>query len=78
MLLLRLAKNRISIERKSPLGGFLLELFCFLVGSVLFAVLAVLAQLQPVLQHLFIFGAEIVDPLAHRALQLYHVILGHI
>lgn len=42
-----------------------------------FAVAAELAELQLVLENFFVLAAEVVDKLADRTLQLYHVVLTH-
>jgi hypothetical protein len=47
------------------------------VGSVLFAMLAVLLHFQSIFQNLFVFAGIIVGALANRALHLDHVVLGH-
>ena len=48
-------------------------LLCFLVHDVLPAMTAKFIHLQAVLQKFFIFSAEVIDPLAFRALKLNQI-----
>ncbi|OGY43634.1 MAG: hypothetical protein A2820_00625 [Candidatus Buchananbacteria bacterium RIFCSPHIGHO2_01_FULL_40_35] len=45
--------------------------------SVLFAMLAMLFQLQSLFEKLFIFSGKIIDAFANHALKFYHVFLRH-
>ncbi len=53
-------------------------LFRFLMQFVLFAEFAPLGKLEPRFQFPLIFAGVIIGVLAGRALQFYHVVLGHI
>jgi hypothetical protein len=46
-------------------------------SSVFLAGAAVLRELKSVLQRFFVFGAEVVGPLAFGTLHFDHVVLGH-